>query len=176
MGNPFQDKFIKAGLVSKKQVNKVNIEQRSKQKEQRRNPGVAPVDNAVAQALQLKKEQARQSNAQRDAAARDKEVAAQITDLAARHRVKLGKGDIAFHFADANKIKKIYLPKALVDQLSTGALGIVKVADKYEIVPADIAGKIRERRPEALLVLNTPQAPDPNDPYAAFPIPDDYDW
>lgn len=177
MGNPFQDKFIKAGLVSKKQVNKVNIEQRTKQKEQRRHPGgEAPVDNAVELALQLKKEQTRQSNAQRDSAAREKEAAAQIKQMAAMHRVKAGKGDIAFHFSDANKIKKLSLPKALIDQLSIGTLGIVKVEDKYELVPAEIARKIRERRPEALLVLNVRQAPDPNDPYAAFPIPDDYEW
>ena len=52
----------------------------------------------------------------------------------------------------------------------------VKVDKKYEVVPAETAGKIRERRPEALLVLNEPQTLDPNDPYAEFPIPDDYDW
>ncbi|NTV12541.1 MAG: DUF2058 domain-containing protein [Desulfobulbaceae bacterium] len=176
MGNPFQDKFIKAGLVSKKQAHKVNIEQRTKQKEQRRNHTSAPVDNSVELALQQKREQARQSNAQRDAAAREKELAAQIKQLVAMHQVKAGKGEIAFHFADANKIKKMYLPKALIDQLSKGSLGIVKVEDKYELVPAEIAGKIRERRPESLLVLNTCQVPDPNDPYAEFPIPDDYEW
>jgi len=176
MGNPFQDKFIKAGLVNKKQVNKANIEQRAKEKEQRRNKSDAPRDNAVELALQQKREQARQSNAQRDLAARENERLAQIKQMASMHRVKLGKGDIAFHFSDANKIKKIYLPKAIVDQLSVGALGIVKVEDKYEIVPAEIAGKIRDRHPEALLVLNTRQTLDPNDPYAEFPIPDDYEW
>ena len=176
MSNPFQDKFIKAGLVSKKQVNQVNIAQRTKQKEQRRNPGEAPVDNAVKQALQQKREQTRQSNAQRDLAAKEKEFAAQVKQLAATHRVKAGKGDIAFHFVDANKIKKMYLPKAIIDQLSKGSLGIVKVDDNYELVPAETAGKIKERCPEALLLLNTRQAPDPDDPYAAFPIPDDYEW
>lgn len=176
MGNPFQDKFIKAGLVSKKQANKVNIEQRSKEKEQRRKPGAAPNDNAVELALQHKKEQARQSNVQRDSAAREKEIAAQIKQLAAMHRVKVGKGDIAFHFADANKIKKLYLPKTVIDQLSRGALGIVKVEEKYELVPAETALKIKARRQEALLVLNSRQEADPNDPYAKFPIPDDYEW
>ncbi len=176
MANPFQDQFIKAGLVSKKQAHKVNIEQRTEQKAQRKNPREAPVDRTVALALQQKKEQARQSNAQRDLAAREKEVFAQIKQMATTHRIKAGKGEIAFHFADANKIKKIYLPKAIIDQLSIGILGIVKVEDKYELVPAETAGKIRDRCPDALLLLNTRQAPDPNDPYAAFPIPDDYEW
>lgn len=176
MGNPFQDQFIKAGLVNKKQVRKANIDLRVKEKEQRRRPEETPVDNAVAQVLQQKKEQARLSNAKRDQAAREKEIAAQIKQLADIHRTNPGKGEIAFHFTDANKIKKMYLPKPLIDKLSKGTLGIVKVEEKYEIVPAEIAGKIRERRPEALLVLNSPKAPDPNDPYAKFPIPDDYEW
>jgi len=176
MGNPFQDKFIKAGLVSKKQVNKVNLEQRSKEKAQRRKPEAAPVDNAVELAMQQKKEQARLSNIQRDSAAREKEITAQLKQLAAMHRIKPGKGDIAFHFADANKIKKLYLPKTIIDQLSRGSLGIIKVEEKYELVPAETALKIKERSPEALLVLNVPQALDPNDPYAEFPIPDDYEW
>jgi len=176
MGNPFQDQFMKAGLVTKKQVHKVNIEQRTKQKEQRRNPGEAPVDRSIELARQQQKEQARQSNALRDSAAREKEIAAQIKQLTATNRVKAGKGNIAYHFTDANKIKKMYLPKPLIDQLSNGALGIVKVDQQYELVPAETAGKIKERCPAALLVLNSRQALDPNDPYAQFPIPDDYEW
>lgn len=176
MGNPFQDQFIKAGLVNKKQVNKANIDQRAKEKAQRRDKTPVLIDRSVELALQLKKEQARQSNAQRDQAAREKETYAQIKQMAAKHRVNPGKGEIAFHFADANKIKKIYLPKGIIDQLSNGSLGIVKVEEKYEIVPVETAGKIRDRRPEALLVLNTRREKDPNDPYAEFPIPDDYEW
>ncbi|NTW88088.1 MAG: DUF2058 domain-containing protein [Desulfobulbaceae bacterium] len=176
MGNPFQDQFIKAGLVNKKQVNKVNIEQRTKQKEQRRNKNEVTVDRTVELALQQKKDQARQSNAQRNLAAREKEITAQIKQMTAMHRVQAGKGESSFHFADANKIKKMYLSKEIINQLSVGSLGIIKVEDKYEIVPAEIAIKIRDRRPEVLLLLNTSQAPDPNDPYAEFPIPDDYDW
>lgn len=176
MGNPFQDQFIKAGLVNKKQVRQANIDLRAKEKEQRRKPEAAPVADAVALALQQKREQARLSNIQRDQAAREKEIAAQIKQLADSNRIKPGKGEIAFHFTDANKIKKMYLPKPLIDQLSKGKLGIVKVEEKYELVPAEIAEKIRERRPEALLVLNVRQELDPNDPYAEFPIPDDYEW
>ena len=113
---------------------------------------------------------------QRDQAAREKEVAAQVKQLVATNRVDVGKGDSVFHFSDSNKIKKIYLPKAVIKQLSSGTLGIVKVDNKYEVVPAETAGKIRDRRPEALLVLNEPQTLDPNDPYAEFPIPDEYEW
>ncbi len=176
MANPFQDKFLKAGLATKKQVGKAKISQNKKRKKQRRNQGDDPADKAIELALQRQKEQVRQSNAQRDQAAREKEVVAQIKQLVATNRVDVAKGDIAFHFSDSNKIKKMYLPKAIIDRLSTGTLGIVKVDEKYEIVPTETAGKIRDRRPEALLVLNERQELDPNDPYAEFPIPDDYEW
>ncbi|MEN8135193.1 MAG: DUF2058 domain-containing protein [Thermodesulfobacteriota bacterium] len=176
MANPFQDKFLKAGLATKKQVHKAKVEQNRKRKKQRRNPGNDPTDKAVELALQRRKEQSRQGNVQRDQAAREKEVAAQVKQLAAANRVDVGKGDIAFHFSDSSKIKKMYLPSAVIDKLSSGTLGIVKVADKYEIVPAEAAGKIRDRCPEALLVLNDNQTLDPDDPYAEFPIPDDFEW
>jgi len=176
MSNPFQDKFLKAGLASKKQVGKAKVELNKKQKAQRRKQGQDQEDKTVELARQQEKEKVRQINAERDQAARQKEKVAQVKQLVATNRVKVGKGEVAFNFADANKIKKMLLPKELINQLSNGQLGIVKVADKYEVVPAETAGKVRERCPEALIVLNVPQELDPDDPYAEFPIPDDYEW
>ena len=177
MSNPFQDKFLKAGLATKKQVGKAKIEQRKKEKVQRRSKDKdVPVDKTVDLALKRKKEQVRESNAKRDQVAREKEKGAQVKQLVATNRVKAGKGEIAFHFSDSNKIKKMYFPKEVVSQLSSGRLGIVKVEDKYEVVPTETAEKVKDRCPEALLFLNEPQEMDPNDPYAEFPIPDDYEW
>ena len=176
MSNPFQDKFLKAGLATRKQVGKAKIEQRKKEKAQRRSKGKVSEDKTVERALKRQKEQVRQSNAERDQAAREKEKAAQVKQLVETNRVKVGKGEIAFNFAEANKIKKIYLPKEVISQLRSGRLGIVKVDGKYEVVPAETAGKVGERCREALIVLNDPQEMDPNDPYAEFPIPDDYEW
>jgi len=177
MANPFQDKFLKAGLASKKQVHKAKIAQNKKQKELRRNKGkVPPVDKELELVVQRQKEQVRKSNALRDQKAKEKELSAQIKQLVEVNRVKMDKGDLAFNFTDSNKIKKLYLSKSVIDQLSRGSLGIVKVEDKYEVVPADTACKIRDRLPEALLVLNEAQELDPNDPYAEFPIPDDLEW
>ncbi|MDF1578486.1 MAG: DUF2058 domain-containing protein [Desulfurivibrionaceae bacterium] len=176
MANPFQDQFLKAGLVNKKQVGKAKIELNKKRKEQRRGQGRTPPDPAADLDRQRRKEQVRQANAQQNLIAREKEIAAQIKQLAAGNRLPVARGDRDFHFSDANKIKKMSLPKEIVDRLSDGRLGIVKVDGKYEIVPAATAVKIRDRRPEALLVLNERRSLDPNDPYAEFPIPDDYEW
>ena len=174
MSNPFQDKFLKAGLATKKQVGKAKIEQRKKEKAQRRSKDEVPSDKTVELALKRQKEQVRQSNAERDQIAREKEKGAQVKQLVATNRVEVGKGEIAFHFSDSNKIKKMFFPKEVISQLSSGRLGIVKVEDKYEVVPTETAEKVKDRCPDALLFLNEPQEMDPNDPYAEFPIPDDY--
>jgi len=176
MANPFQDQFLKAGLVNKKQVGKAKIEQNKKRKEQRRRKGRPQTDPGLELDLQRRKEQIRQSNVQRNQIAREKEIAAQIKQLAASNRVEVAKGDINFHFSDANKIKKMSLPKQIIDQLCDGRLGIVKVGGKYEIVPAATAVKVRDRCQDALLVLNERGSLESSDPYDEFPIPDDYEW
>ena len=176
MSNPFQDKFLKAGLATKKQVGKAKIEQRKREKDQRRNKSDVSIDKPADLILKRQKELVRKSNAERDQAARGKEKEAQIRQLVEMNRIKVGKGETAFHFSDSNKIKKMFYPKEVISQLSTGRLGIAKIDGKYEVVPAETAEKIRERLPEALIVLNGPQEQDPNDPYAEFPVPDDYEW
>ena len=77
------------------------------------------------------------------------------------------------------KIKKLYVSQTMVDQLSQGRMAIVKLEGKYEVVPAALLPKIRERQAECVVAYNEAKprgATDPDDPYAAFPIPDDYEW
>jgi hypothetical protein len=90
VANPFQENFLKADLVNRKQVKKAELEQHKKQKEQRRNQATDPVEKAAELALQRQKEQSRQSNAQRDQAAREKEAAAEIRQLVANNRYPFG--------------------------------------------------------------------------------------
>jgi uncharacterized protein YaiL (DUF2058 family) len=57
-----------------------------------------------------------------------------------------------------------------------GRLVIVRLGDATELVPRVIADKIAER--DASLVVQVKKAAevDPDDPYAAFQIPDDLMW
>jgi len=57
MSNPFQDKFLQAGLATKKQVGKARIEQNKKEKAKRRNRGKDTVDQTVELAMQRSKDQ-----------------------------------------------------------------------------------------------------------------------
>ncbi len=75
------------------------------------------------------------------------------------------------------KIKKLNVTGKQQDQLARGLIAIVLLGEGYELVPAAIADKIRQRDPEVVLLLNEKgDGDDGDDPYADYPIPDDLMW
>ena len=75
-----QEQFLKAGLVDKKKVKQANQE-KSQQKKVERRTGTQTVDEVRLAALETQRkhaERARELNAQRDAAATQKAIMAQI--------------------------------------------------------------------------------------------------
>jgi uncharacterized protein YaiL (DUF2058 family) len=64
---------------------------------------------------------ARELNAQRDAAARQKAIVAQIVQMVQQNRQSKGAGDIAYNFTHDNKIKRIYVSAAVQTHLIAGA-------------------------------------------------------
>ncbi len=178
MGKSLSAQLLQAGLVSKKQANKAKHEQyKKKKKKGGKHKAVSESTQHAQKALAAEKEQARQLNRQQKLQKEQKELMAQIGQMIGSAKMKIGKGDQAYNFADNNKIRKIYVTEPLRDQLSKGQVAIVKHKEQYEIVPAEVARKIAKRNAEAVLVLNeSQQKNDPDDPYAEFPVPDDLDW
>ena len=116
-------------------------------------------------------------NAQRDAAAKQKAIVAQIAELVQKNRQSKGAPDIAYNFTHHNKIERLHVSPAVQSHLVAGRLVIVCQGSVVELVPRIIADKIAERN--ASLVVRAPKssvAPDADDPYAAFQIPDDLMW
>jgi uncharacterized protein len=61
--------------------------------------------------------------------------------------------------------------------LNEGRLFIVRYDGRSSVVPADVAERIREREPNAVIKLNESSAPDAtDDPYKDFVVPDDLKW
>lgn len=177
MSNSLRAQLLQAGLVNKKQVNKAKQEQFKKKKQKVAQGAVAESKLLAQQALNAEKERTRRLNLELQQQKEQKEIVAQIGQMIQASRVTTGDGEITFYFADNNKIKKFYVTKAVRDRLSRGQLAIVKHKEQYEVVPAEVARKIADRDPAALLVLNEPgQKAAEDDPYAEFPIPDDYEW
>lgn len=173
------EQLLKAGLVDKNKVKKVN-QDKSKQKKIERRTGVESVNEAREAALEMQRQQAeraRELNAQRDAAAQQKAILAQIAQMVQQNKQGKGKGDIAYNFTHGTKIERIYVSAEVQAHLVAGRLVIVCLGDTYELVPRVIADKIAERDP-ALVVRVTKSSTevDEDDPYAAFKIPDDLMW
>lgn len=174
-----QEQFLKAGLVDKNKAKQANQE-KTKQKKVERRTGTQSVDEARLAALETQRknaERARELNAQRDAAANEKAIAAQITQMVQKNRQSKGNGDIAYNFTHNNKIERFYVSAAVQAHLVAGRLVIIRQGDSTELVPRVIADKIAERNASIVVRVNKASTEvDADDPYAAFQIPDDLMW
>jgi uncharacterized protein YaiL (DUF2058 family) len=132
---------------------------------------------AVAEQQRKHAERARELNAQRDAAAQQKAILAQIAQMVQQNRQSKGNGDIAYNFTFGSKIERIYVSEAVRGHLIAGRLVIVGLDSAYELVPKVIAEKIAER--DASIVVFAKKSTtevEEDDPYAAYKIPDDLMW
>jgi uncharacterized protein len=174
-----QEQLLKAGLVDKNKVKKVN-QDKSKQQKVERRTGEQTVNEARLAALETQRknaERARELNAQRDAAARQKAAMAQIAQMVEKNRQSKGRGDIAYNFTHGTKIERIYVSAAVQSHLIAGRLAIVCLGGVTELVPRVIADKIAERDASLVVKVNKPSTEiDADDPYAEYQIPDDLTW
>ncbi len=174
-----QEQFLKAGLVDKTKVKLVN-QDKNKQKKAERRTGTTSVDETRLAALETQRknaERARELNAQRDAAATQKAIVAQIAQMVQQNRQSKGSGDIAYNFTYDKKVERLYVSAAVQAHLVAGRLVIICQGDARELVPRIIADKIAERDASIVVRVNkTSTEIDADDPYAAFQIPDDLMW
>jgi len=174
-----QDQFLKAGLVNKNKVKQANHD-KSNQKKVERRTGTQSVDEVRLAALETQRqnaERARELNAQRDAAAMQKAIVAQIAQMVQKNRQSKGAGDIAYNYTHDNKIQRIHVSAAVQTHLIGGRLVIVCQGGSVDLVPRVIADKIAERDASLVVRVNkTSREVDADDPYAAFQIPDDLMW
>jgi uncharacterized protein YaiL (DUF2058 family) len=174
-----QDQFLKAGLIDKNKAKLAN-QDKSKQKKAELRSGTQTVDEVRLAALETQRknaERAREMNAQRDAAATQKAILAQIAQMVQKNRQSKGNGDIAYNYTHNNKIERMFVSAAVQGHLVAGRLVIVCQGGATELVPRVIADKIAER--DASMVVRVKKAStvvEADDPYAAFQIPDDLMW
>jgi len=179
MGNALQDQLLKAGLVDKKKTDKVQKAKRKKQKMARKGQA-AEVNEAVLNAQREKARQIerdRELNRQRQEAARQKALTAQIRQLIEMNRLQEWHGDIAYSFTDGTRIKRIHVSEKIQQQLSNGRLAIARLDDHYEPIASRVAEKIAARDPGCVIINDEPvPVSDDDDPYAEFKVPDDLMW
>tara|TARA_Y100001934_G_C11833941_1_gene531890 strand:+ start:55 stop:615 length:561 start_codon:yes stop_codon:yes gene_type:complete len=178
-GGSLRDQLQAAGLVTSKQVRKA--ENAALRQEVRQKKGadveVDEIKLAAQQASEAKRAADRARNAERNRIAEDKAIAAQVRQLITTNSQRQA-GDVAYNFTDDKRVKTVHISDDNRKQLNNGFLAIVKLDDRYDLVPEKVARKIMERRDNVVLYLyeRDADAVDEDDPYKDFPIPDDLDW
>jgi uncharacterized protein YaiL (DUF2058 family) len=182
MNNPFQDQLLKAGLVTKKQVQKVKQDKNRKRKQmQQHSKKEKVVDENRLKAQQAVEEKARRDrelNKKKEDQARQKAISIEINQLIENNCLDRDETcEIVYNFEHNKKVKRIYVNAEMKQQIVKGKLGIARIEGRYELVPKTIAEKIQQRNEKRVVIFSDDEAiANENDPYADHQIPDDLMW
>ncbi len=179
---PLQEQLLKAGLVKKSKVAEAARDQ---------NKALHAKGPVKPNEIQMEAERARVKKAERDRAlAAERKARFRITELAAQARQIIQDkkvprtGEIEYRFTADGAIRTLLVTEDLRKMLSSGALVIARLGNRYELLPRAAGDKVRERD-ASMIVLDHRQQTDA-DPsvesseddayYAQFQVPDDLDW
>jgi uncharacterized protein YaiL (DUF2058 family) len=179
-GNPLQEQLLKAGLVKKSKLAEVAREQNKA----RHGKGPAAPNDIQRDAERARAEKAerdRAIEAERKAQARSAELRAQARQIIEDRKVPR-TGEVEYRFTAHGAIRTVLVNDDLRRKLSAGALVIVQLDDRYELLPRVAADKVRERD-AGMIVLDHGQGTDTGVAtseddayYAQFQVPDDLMW
>jgi uncharacterized protein YaiL (DUF2058 family) len=181
MSQSLREQMLKAGLVSKKQVREADrsSDQRQHKKSKSRRKGAAsPPSDRATRAVQADKiARDRQLNLEKQARAEARARAAQLQQLVEQHALSKTDGDEYFNFVDAGKVRRVPVDAALRARIINGDLNVVRVANRYELVPSAVGLRIRDCDANALVALGqTDGDAEPDERYKDFEVPDDLIW
>jgi uncharacterized protein YaiL (DUF2058 family) len=179
MGNALQDQLLKAGLVTKKQVQKSNQEKARKRKQQPKNKQAVDQNKIKAQqAAEEKAKRDRELNRRKEEQARQKAISIEINQLITNNCIERDEScEIVYNFEHNKKVRRIYVDEEMKQKIISGKLCIARIEGRYELVPTDIAEKIRQRNGKRLVTFSDDQQiKDKDDPYAGYEVPDDLMW
>ncbi len=182
MAGSLKDQLLKAGLTDKKRANKAAEQQRQSAKKAKnaRKAGQQLEDErkqALEKARLEKLEKDRELNRQREAEKEQKSRLAQIKQWIEQNRIEIpAKAETAYNFVVDRKIKKLYVTDEQLNQLARGHIAIAPVGESFALIPDVIAERIEMVDANAVIRITPEEAPDEDDPYADYQIPDDLMW
>jgi uncharacterized protein len=179
VGNSLQEQLLKAGLVTEQRVKETRADKRKTVKQTGKHG--PPADEGARRGAEAAREEKarrdRELNRKRQEESERHARENEIRQLIHAHRVVREGGDRAYNFTDGSALKRLYVTKDQQARLVDGRLAVVRQDAFYELVPAEIAERLRARDASLILVHNRPEKkPDTDDPYADFQVPDDLIW
>ncbi|MGB0467407.1 MAG: DUF2058 domain-containing protein [Pontibacterium sp.] len=183
MAGSLQDQLLNIGVVDKKKAKQAQQQKRQsakKNKQARKSGQKIEVENTQAQLDQAKLEKQQRDlelNKQRDAERAHKALFSEVRQIILQHAVEMPKdAEVAYNFVQDKKIKKLYITAEQQTQLIRGQLAIAIIDESHRLIPDKMAEKIEMRLPEMVIRIQPEEAPDEDDPYADYQIPDDLMW
>jgi uncharacterized protein YaiL (DUF2058 family) len=183
-GLSLREQLLQAGLVSEKQVKQAEQQKHRQNFNDRRHVGKKERDQRESQRLAEQQRVAAakaakdaELNRKREEKAAAKARWAEIRQLVAQHRIAKPESDDYYNFVINGKVGRVAVDAPLRERIVRGDLGIVRCDGRYELLPSEIAARIKEREPRAVV---PPPAEQPSTPvdeaYKDFVVPDDLVW
>lgn len=177
MSMSLREQLLAAGLGTKKQAKEAERQRhrdlKNKSARKAEHEKRMAEQRAATAARDQELNRKRQENLER------KERWAQIKQLIEEHRIAKPESDEYFNFIDREKVRRFPVDAALRERIVRGEVVIVRCEGRYDVVPPEIADRIREREPRAVISLQPKEPetpPDENDPYKDYIVPDDLIW
>jgi uncharacterized protein YaiL (DUF2058 family) len=143
-------------------------------------PGAQQQPEAKAfaqQAVAAKAARDKELNRRREDKAQRRARIAQIEQIVEQHRLPRLETEDYYSFIDGKKIRRMSVDAARREQLTNQTLRIVRYKGHYAVVPAETAERIRERDANMVVpYVEPPKAPEVDEAYKDFVVPDDLMW
>lgn len=171
-----QEQLLNSGLASENKAKQIRAEKRKQPK----NNTAAAAEQArldIQKAKAAQQEKDRLLNQLKKEETERRQLSAQIKQLIEQHKLAQNEDGLKYNFNDKGKVKSLYVSEFVRSQIVNGRAAIVLCEKQYHVVPLDIARKIEQRDPNAIVLINDPTVqPKNDDPYAAYQVPDDLIW
>ncbi len=158
-----REQLLKAKLITKEDAQKVERDKRKERKQMGARGLLTEKEKEQQRLEQQRAEQAvrdREREQQRQQTLKQREVAAQVRELILRHAVTQNiRGPRRFYYVNLDRrLPCMMISNQAADRLEQGELAIIELRDGSRlltsIVPRDIALKLIELAPEAVVFFN----------------------
>jgi uncharacterized protein len=174
MSMSLREQLLAAGFGKKKAAEQA--ERKAKEQQRIAQAQAAQAAQAANQAAKAARAQAQQQRRQEEADRKERWT--QIKLLIEQHRLPKVESDDYFNFVSRGKVRRLAVDAQLRERIISGELMIVRCEGKHDVLPRDIAERIRGYDARAVIALQAAASapPSEDDPYKDYVVPDDLKW
>jgi uncharacterized protein YaiL (DUF2058 family) len=177
MSLSLREQLIQAGLANEKQIKETGQLTYKRSPPKNRPPPVDAQKQAAERAQAAKAARDLELNRQRQEKAERKARAAEVKQLIEQHRLPKIESDDYYYFVAGKKARRMAVNAERRAQMINGVVVVVRCDGRYDVVPAAIAERLKERDVHSVIPYDAKEtAVAEDDPYKDFVVPDDLTW